>query len=309
MLVLGEGFSRQTGPWLQWVGQVLEDASPGAIEKARTGQPQTVKFKGFSMKVLPASQLNVPEQLAFSTGSMLVSEPDLPRAPELRIAPYLEITPSELAALNGCFRFFELNRISGIPEPGRLESGAESSRMKLGSIAHKFLESAVRPSAGALQAAGVPDLATVFESTDWMELEAALPERELPFVLHMNIGGKDCWIRGRMDAAVAGEVPRVVDYKYALWHENAESDYEMQMTAYALALMKALETGRAFSELWYLKAPMKIVRMEHRREDAEAKLETLLLRYVHSLSGGEWPRAERAYCDHVQCGFRERCWN
>ena len=69
MLVLGEGFSKQGGPWLQWISQVFETVHPGAIEKARDGQAQTIKFKGFSVKVLPASQLNVPEQLAFSADS------------------------------------------------------------------------------------------------------------------------------------------------------------------------------------------------------------------------------------------------
>src|SRR5690242_2260379 len=63
MLVLGEGFSRQTGPWLQWIERLFETAQPGAIEKARDGKAQTVRFKGFAVKVLPASQLNVPEQL------------------------------------------------------------------------------------------------------------------------------------------------------------------------------------------------------------------------------------------------------
>src|SRR5216117_754396 len=56
MLVLGEGFSRQSGPWLQWVSQVFENAQPDAIEKAREGRSQTVKFKGFSAKLVPASQ-------------------------------------------------------------------------------------------------------------------------------------------------------------------------------------------------------------------------------------------------------------
>src|SRR5213594_1756695 len=54
MLVLGEGFSKQTGPWLQWVEQLFESIEPGAIERARDGKPGSVKLKGFSVKVLPA---------------------------------------------------------------------------------------------------------------------------------------------------------------------------------------------------------------------------------------------------------------
>ena len=82
------------------------------------------------------------------------------------------------------------------------------------------------------------------------------PEREMPFIMHIDVDGKDCWVRGRMDAVVTGSVPRVVDYKYAVWHEGAEATYHIQMTAYSLALMKALGTQRAVGELWYLKAPM-----------------------------------------------------
>jgi ATP-dependent helicase/nuclease subunit A len=309
MLVLGEGFSKQAGPWLQWIGNVFENASPGAIEKARAGQVQTVKFKGFSVKVLPASQLTVPEQLAFTTDSMLVAEPDIPHAPALRIVSHLEITPSELALLNGCLRFFHWTRILGIAEPGRSDVSGDTAQMKLGSIAHKFLEAGLRPEARVLDAAGITDLGPVFESADWRSLEAALPERELPFLLHLDIRGYDCWIRGRMDAAVASDPPRVVDYKYALWHEGAERDYEIQMTVYALALMNALDARKAVSELWYLKAPMKIVRCEHILEDAERKVRDLLLGYLNALSQDEWPGADRAYCDKVKCSFRERCWN
>ena len=87
-----------------------------------------------------------------------------------------------------------------------------------------------------------------------------------------------------------------------------EAAYDTQMTAYALALMKALGTDRAISELWYLKAPMKIIRQEHTRGDAENKLRELFARYLGALDRDDWPAAERAYCDRVECGFREQCW-
>src|SRR5215471_11199263 len=93
MLVLGEGFSKQGGPWLQWISQVFEDIQPGAIDRARDGKPQTIKFKGFSVKVLPASQLNVPEQLTFSTDTILVGEPDIRLTAKLRMYPALDMTP------------------------------------------------------------------------------------------------------------------------------------------------------------------------------------------------------------------------
>src|SRR5437667_7216852 len=118
MLVLGEGFSRQTGPWLQWMEQLFGTVQPGAIEKAREGTPQTVKFKGFSVKVVPASQLNVPEQLAFRTDAILIGNPDFTRAEKLRLLASIEMTPSDLSSLDGCFRYFHWTRILGLSEPG-----------------------------------------------------------------------------------------------------------------------------------------------------------------------------------------------
>jgi ATP-dependent helicase/nuclease subunit A len=307
MLVLGEGFSKQGGPWLQWITQIFEGMQPGVIDRAREGKPQTIKFKGFSVKVLPASQLNVPEQLAFSTDAILVAEPDIRLAAKLRMYPALDMTPSDLGVLDGCFRLFHWTRILGMNEPGREASG-DTPQMKLGSIAHKFLEAVVKPSADVLAAAAVPDLATVFDSREWRDLAASFPERELPFIMFLSVDGRDCWVRGRMDAAVASEVPRVIDYKYAMWRESSESSYDIQMTAYALALMKALNADQAISELWYLKSPMKIVRRQYSRETAEARLRTLFSRYLAAVESDEWPAAARAHCDRVECGFRQQCW-
>jgi ATP-dependent helicase/nuclease subunit A len=312
MLVLGEGFSKQTGPWLQWMEQLFERFHPGAIEKARDGNTQTVKFKGCTVKVLPASQLNVPEQLEFRTSAILVAEPKIPKIPAPRVAPAMEMTPSDLASLGGCFRFFHWTRILGIAEPGRQPTG-DTPEMRLGSAAHKLLERATPPLADALAAAHLCDLAAVFECQEWRDLSAASPERELPFIMHVNVNGQDCWVRGRMDAAATGDgnggTPRVVDYKYARWREGGEANYEIQMTAYALALMKATGADRAAAELWYLKSPMKIVRHEYTRNEAEEKLRQLFVKYLNAVERDEWPAAERAHCDRVECGFRERCWS
>jgi hypothetical protein len=233
MLVLGEGFSKQGGPWLQWMEQLFENAQPGAVEKARAGKAQNVKFKGFSVKVLPASQLNLPEQLAFTTGAILVGEPYIPLISTPRTIAALDMTPTDLTALGGCLRRYHWTRILGISEPGR-QSAADAPQISLGSIAHQMLETGIAPSAGELAAAGLPDLAQVFKSKDWQDLTSASPERELPFIMHVSVDGKDCWIRGRMDAAIGAYetgVPRVIDYKYAVWREGAEANYEMQMTA------------------------------------------------------------------------------
>ena len=237
---------------------------------------------------------------------------EMPFQPQERSHRHPDVVPlgaagADLASLDGCFRYFHWTRLLGNAEPGR-ESTGDTPQMRLGSIAHKMLETAILPAAGALRAAGLSDLGVVFDSTDWRDLLSASPEREMPFIMHIQVEGRDCWVRGRMDAVVPGEVPRVIDYKYAAWREGGEANYEIQMTAYALALMKALGTGRAIGELWYLKSPMKILRHEYTIAEAEQRLRDLMSRYFMAVEKDEWPAAERAYCDRVECGFRTRCW-
>jgi len=307
MLVLGEGFSKQAGSWLQWTERLLEVGQSGAITRARDGKAVTIRFKGFSVKVVPASQLNGPEQLRFNAESILVAEPVIPLLKTPQVISSVELTPSDLTALAGCFRYFHWTRILGVGEPGQPSTG-NTPQMQLGSVAHKVLETGLTPSAEKLAAMGLHDLGAVFESSDWHSLVSAVPEREMPFIMHVEANGRDCWIRGRMDVVVPADVPRVVDYKYATWRDGCEADYEMQMTAYSLAVMKALGTDRAVSELWYLKRPMKILRKEYKLSEAQDRLSRLLSRYMSAIETKEWPATERAYCDRVECGFRPQCW-
>jgi CRISPR/Cas system-associated exonuclease Cas4 (RecB family) len=267
-----------------------------------------VKFKGFSVKVLPASQLNLPEQLAFSGDGILVGEPDIPAVQQPLVQAGVDMTPSDLTMLDGCFRYFHWTRIAGLQEPG-CEPTGNSPQMRLGSIAHKVLETSVTPTRDELVSAGVPDLDFVFQSAEWRDLASAMPEREMPFMMHISVDGKECWVRGRMDATVVSGVPRVVDYKYATWKDGAEAGYDVQIVTYSLALMKALDTNRAVGELWYLKSPMKIIRCEYTREQAEERLSVLLKKYLTALATGDWPAADRSYCDRVECGFRAQCWS
>jgi ATP-dependent helicase/nuclease subunit A len=312
MLVLGEGFSRQTGPWLRWIEQLLNEAQPGVIDRARAGQQGSIRFRGrydFSIKVLPASRLAAPEQLTLNTDAILIAEPGiaLPAAPP-RAVSTLEMTPSDLSSLSGCFRYFQLTRILSISEPG-LEPTGDTPQMRLGSVAHKVLESGSAPSVTELADYGLNDLSLVFESDEWRRLSAGMPEREMPFIMHLAVSGRDCWVRGRMDAVVPADPPRVIDYKYALWREGAESGYDIQMTAYSLALMKSLRAERAVAELWYLKNPMKILRREYTLRETEERLKDLLARYAAAVEKDEWPMAGRTHCDKVECGFRPRCWS
>src|SRR5258705_1914368 len=102
-------------------------------------------------------------------------------------------------------------------------------------------------------------------------------------MMHLQAGARYGWVRGSMDAVVGGDVPRVIDYKYATWREGAEDAYDIQLTSYCLALMKSLNTESAVGELWFLKSPLKIVRREYTLREAEESLHRLLNRYIDAL--------------------------
>ena len=321
MLVLGEGFaSKRSGLWQRWVAELFEKVQPGALDRARQGKTTRVRFRSrgqdFSVEILSAAAFTRPEQLPLNIDIAAVSQETAYREfkkmsteiPARRITS-VEMTPSDLSALDGCFRYFHWTRVLGLAEPGTPTGRtSENAALRLGSAAHEILEYAQEPSMDFLQEKAVPDLQAVFQSADWQALATADVARELPFIMHIDVGGSDCFVRGRMDAVVSGELPRVIDYKYALWREGAEMEYEIQMTAYCLAVMKKLGVDRAIAELWYLKTPMKIVKWDLERTGAEQRVATLLEGYLGSLSSGTWPTADRAYCDSVGCGFRERCW-
>ncbi len=322
MLVLGEGFSgRAVGLWHRWAGRLFESVQPGALEKAREGKTSRIRFRSrgqdFSVEMLSATAFTRPEQLSLKIDMAEIHRDAAFRefqqlkrklqSPPGANAAGLEVTPSELSSLAGCFRYFQWTRLLHLPEPGT-EPFESAPQLRLGSIAHAILEQGETPSLDALRLQGVPDLHAVFGSKEWQSLEASQVERELPFIFHLRVTERDCYVRGRMDAVVPGTLPRVIDYKYAFWRAGVESDYEIQMAAYSLALMKSADVDRAVAELWYLRTPMKVIRQEYTREGAERRIVDLLDRYLKALASGSWPLAERSYCDRIQCGFRERCW-
>ena len=322
MLVLGEGFSgARAGLWHRWVSGLFEGVQPGALDRAREGKATRVRFRSrgqnFSVEMLSAAALTRPEQLALNIDIATVNRETAFREFQERLREFnemppwrlasLEMTPSDLVALRGCFRYFQWTRLLGLNEPGTLAATNESP-MLLGNLAHEILESSTQPSIETLKEKGVQDLQAVFQSKDWIALSKIDVERELPFIMHVRVDGRDCFVRGRMDAVVPGDPVRVIDYKYASWRDGAEAEYEIQMMAYCLAMMKGSGADRATGELWYLRTPMKIVRQEFTRDDVERRITDLLSRYFQSLSSGTWPMAERPYCDSIACGFRERCW-
>jgi hypothetical protein len=320
MLVLSEGSCQRPGLWLQWMQAFFDSVNPEAIKKAREGKASRIRFRNngvnFSVEMLSAKELSRPEQLLLGIdlagGNAESSFIELQMLAEqsrrkLPLAQTIDMTPSDLGTLHGCFRYFQSTRILGLPDPARKPSG-DTPQMKMGSEVHKILESGIRPAGDALAALQLQDLDTVFDSDDWQALTHVQVERELPFMLRVRVGNSDCFVRGRMDAVVDGNPPRVIDYKYSQWKPGAEAAYELQMAAYALALMKSTGNERAAAELWYLKAPMKIVRQEYALAEAEARLSALLMRYLAALSSGNWPKASRAYCDSTFCGFIPQCW-
>ena len=325
MLVLGEGYSgKRVGLWQQWTAAFFEKVQPEAIDRARQGKTSRVRIRSrgqnFSVELLSTAEFTRPEQLPLNIDIETVNRDavfrefrEITRAlreTSSRRVSSVEMTPSALAGLHGCFRYFHWTQMLGLTEPRPAGSSLSDSTqsMQRGSRAHEILETGLEPSLDALMARDLPDLQAVFESKEWQELSKLDVARELPFIMHILVDGRDCYVRGRMDAVVSGEVPRVIDYKYAKWRGGAEADYDIQLYAYGLAVMKSLATQRAAVELWYLRAPMKVVKRELIRDEAERHITDLFRKYFESLSSGKWPMAERPYCDAVECGFREQCW-
>jgi ATP-dependent exoDNAse (exonuclease V) beta subunit len=322
MLVLAEGFAgKRAGLWQRWTSDLFERVQPGALDRARQGKTTRVRFRSrgqdFSVEVLSAAEFTRPEQLPLNIDIATVNRETafrefkemsdaLERRPARPLAS-IEMTPSDLGALWGCFRYFHWTRLMGINEPGFPLTGNEL-QLRIGSTVHALLESGRELSVDVLREKGLLDLEPVFQSKEWRALAKADVERELPFIMHVRAGSRNCFIRGRMDAVVSAHPPRVIDYKYALWRSGGEAEYEIQMMAYCLAVMKSSGSDRAVGELWYLKSPMKVLHREYSYDEAERTLSGILERYLQSLSSGTWPAAERSYCDATECGFRERCW-
>jgi ATP-dependent helicase/nuclease subunit A len=322
MLVLGEGFAgKRAGLWQRWASDLFERVQQGSLDRAREGKTTRVRFRSrgqdFSVEILSAAEFMRPEQLPLNIDIAAVNREaafqefrevsrSLEQAPARRLAS-IEMTPSDLETLRGCFRYFHWTRLLGVVEPGSERENNEQL-LRMGSIAHQLLESGREPSLEILREKEMTDLQTVFISPEWRALAKVEVERELPFIMHVRAGDRNCYVRGRMDAVVSDDPPRVIDYKYAVWNERAPKNYEVQMTAYCLALMKSSGAKSAAGELWYLKPPMKVIRCEYTRDEAERRLAGLLEGYLRALSSGTWPMAERPYCDSVKCGFRERCW-
>src|SRR5262249_48128626 len=157
-----------------------------------------------TIDVVPASMLNVPEQLSLITGAAMIGGDSL-------LAQYrnlltsnfssavtdLDLTPSELSLPPRADRIERTTFDSGV--------AAHS-----GLAAHKILQSGVRPSVHELRRQNLEDLERVFESAEWKQLDTATLERELPFIMHVRVSDRDCSLRGRIDTVVFADPVRVI---------------------------------------------------------------------------------------------------
>jgi hypothetical protein len=248
----------------------------------------------------------------------------------------VELSPTALVMLAKCARYFFLHDMAGLEEqpPGQ-EGGLPA--VDKGRIAHGVLErvemdlpsgaiaSRVReligrePGAFLLTASDAEELAQDLErylhSPTWQALRRnPTVRREVPFHLHIRGQVLELFIPGRMDAVMMRDgIPVVIDHKYARFDRHKEAGYEVPMTIYAMAAMRAVESQRAEVQLSFLRG--RVYPTETRRIEAADSLDERLLRlaqiYVDRCHASEveaWPRIARAQCELARCGFRPFCW-
>jgi ATP-dependent exoDNAse (exonuclease V) beta subunit len=348
LLVLGEGTSRRPGLWHSWVmGTLL--AEPERAELAaqvRSGAlPSAEMVMGEATIELrhaaTLAQQPVPQVVA-------TSSPPAPTAAELQAIDRrvwgwqppppqtVELSPTALATLAKCTRYFFLHDVAGLEEqpPGQ-EGGLPA--VDKGRIVHAVLEriemdlpdtalaGRVRelirgePGAFLLTAADVEELGQDLErylrSPTWQALRHN-PHlgREVPFHLRIQGEALELLIRGRMDAVIRqDEMPVVIDHKYARFDRHKEAGYEVPMAIYALAAMRALGSSYAEVQLSFLRSRVypterRTIRATDLVEERMLQLAQVYVDRRHASEVDAWPRIAREQCELARCGFRPFCW-
>jgi ATP-dependent helicase/nuclease subunit A len=139
-------------------------------------------------------------------------------------------------------------------------------------------------------------------------MAAARPERllrELPFTLRVP-GTPELLLRGQIDALLLEpDAATVVDYK--LSQARDPEHYAAQLDAYALAagelVQRALPVRTGIVFLRSKGAPYA----ERVPGDARGRLSEAARRIAEGRATGAWPKAERAQCEEMRCGFIGRC--
>ncbi|MGH8064120.1 MAG: UvrD-helicase domain-containing protein [Candidatus Entotheonellia bacterium] len=348
ILVLGEGGSKRPGLWHQWVMGTLQTEPDRAeiIAQVRSGTlPSAAIAMGeVTVELRQAATLaqRAMEQGVSAPSVSTVAPSDL-EAIHRRVWEWhppppqtVELSPTALATLAKCRRYFFLQDLAGLEEqpPGQ-EGGLPA--VDKGRIVHGVLERVemdlppaalaerVRelirrePGAFLLTIAGVEELVQDLErylrSPTWQALRHSPNlRREVPFHLHLQGEALELFIRGRMDAVVWRDgTPVVIDHKYAHFDPHKEAGYEVPMAIYALAAMRALGSPHAEVQLSFLRS--RVYPTERRTiraaDGVEERMLQLAQAYVdrrHVSDVEAWPRIAREQCELARCGFRPFCW-
>jgi ATP-dependent helicase/nuclease subunit A len=348
ILVLGEGSSKRPGLWHQWVMGALLAEPNGAelVAQVRAGEVPSAEMtmREVTIELRHAATLaQGPVALGVSTASLPASTAAELKAIDRRVwgwtppPPHtVELSPTALATLAKCARYFFLHDMAGLEEqpPGQ-EGGLPA--VDKGRIVHGVLErvemdlppetlaTRVRelirrePGAFLLTPADFEELAHDLErylhSPTWRALrDNPTLRREVPFHLHLQGETLGLFIRGQMDAVVMRDgTPVVIDHKYARFDRHKEAGYEVPMAIYALAAMRAVGSPRAEVQLSFLRSRVYPTEMRtiSAMDHVDERMLQLAQTYVdrrHASDVDAWPRIAHEQCELARCGFRPFCW-
>jgi ATP-dependent helicase/nuclease subunit A len=348
LLVMGEGVAEGRGLWHRWIMRAME-AEPEQAEvvaQVRSGAlPQAeICLGAVTVELRQAATLaQRPHARGVPTSPPAGLTPGALEAIQRRVWGWtppppqiVDLTPTALATLAKCLRYFFLHQIAGLEEqpPGQ-EGGLPA--VDKGLIVHGVLESVetdlpreaiparvrelirCEPGSSLLTAVEFDDMAQDLErylqSPTWQAWRAnPTLRREVPFHLHLQGAGLELFIRGRMDAvAMSHGIPAVIDHKYAHFDRHKEAGYEVPMTIYALAVMRALGSPQAEVQLSFLRShvyptEMRTISAAHGVVEHLLDLAQAYVKRRHASDVEAWPRMPRQYCELARCGFRPFCW-
>ncbi len=348
LLVLGEGASKRPGPWHTWVmGRLLAEPERAAVvAQVRSGTLPSadVTLDEVTIELRHAGTLaQQPVIQVVETPSLPTSTADELHAIDQRVWGWqpplpqtVELSPTALATLAKCPRYFFLHDLAGLEEQPPGQDGGLPAVDK-GRIVHAVLEriemdlpvaalaGRVRelirgePGAFLLTAADVEELGQDLErylhSPTWQALRHSPHlRREVPFHLHIQGEALELFVRGRMDAVISSdETPVVIDHKYAYFDRHKEAGYEVPMAIYALAAMRAMDSPSAEVQLSFLRSRVypterRTIRATDRVEERLLQLAQVYVERRHAREVSAWPRIAREQCELARCGFRPFCW-
>jgi ATP-dependent helicase/nuclease subunit A len=348
LLVLGAGASKRPGPWQRWIMSALMDdpASADTIGHVRAGALASAEvwLDGIAIELRNAAALATRPVGRVASASA----PPPPTATELEAiqqriwgwqppSPQMvELSPTALAMLAKCPRYFFLHDIAGLEEQPPGQEGGLPAADK-GRIVHSVLErveidlasEAVGPRVrelirrepgafllGAVEAEELAqDLERYLQSPSWQALRGdPTLQREVPFSLCLQGDRLELCLRGRMDAVVVREgTPVVIDHKYATFDRHKEAGYEIPMAIYALAAMRGLGSPHAEVQLSFLRSRVyptetRTIRAGDQVADRLLHLAQAYVDRRHTSDVEAWPRILRQQCERARCGFRPFCW-